>query len=296
VNAVAAAPRVGERERLHATMVLSLLVHALLILGVGFALESGAPVMPTLDVILTQARNALTPEQADFLAQASNRGGGEDDVARRPRDSQAGLAPKPELGIAPREMRAQAPHPAPPPSARVLSSTAGPTPAPTARETPKTEPARLPDGAQPVPEDLAMARLAAEIDASTRLYARRPSRKFVSASTREYAWAAYLRAWVDRVERVGNLNYPDEARRRRLAGTVVINVGIRRDGSVESATIVRSSGLPLLDDAALRIARLAEPYPPLPRTREDPDILNVVRTWEFMPGGTMQDTNAGGAR
>jgi len=77
---------------------------------------------------------------------------------------------------------------------------------------------------------------------------------------------------------------------------VVINVGIRRDGSVESATIVRSSGLPLLDDAALRIARLAEPYPPLPRTREDPDILNVVRTWEFMPGGTMQDTNAGGAR
>src|SRR5690606_34216670 len=90
VNAVAAAPRVGERERLHATMVLSLLVHALLILGVGFALESAAPVMPTLDVILTQARNALTPEQADFLAQASNRGGGEDDVARRPRDSQAG--------------------------------------------------------------------------------------------------------------------------------------------------------------------------------------------------------------
>jgi protein TonB len=88
---------------------------------------------------------------------------------------------------------------------------------------------------------------------------------------------------------VGNLNYPDEARRRRIGGTVVINVGIRRDGSVESARIVRSSNIPLLDEAALRIARLAEPYPPLPPTREDPDILNVVRTWQFMPGGTMVD-------
>ena len=295
MSPVASRPRIGERERLHATMVLSLLVHGLVILGVGFALESAAPVMPTLDVILTQARSALTPAQADFLAEASNRGGGNDDKALRPRDSQAGLAPKPQAGVAPRELRAQAPAPAPPPSARVLSSTAGPTPIPAAQPSPATARRPLPRGEKLVAEDLAMARLAAEIDASTRLYARRPSRKFVSASTREYAWAAYLRAWVDRVERVGNLNYPDEARRRRLGGTVVINVGIRRDGSIESTSIVRSSGLPLLDDAALRIARLAEPYPPLPRTREDPDILNVVRTWQFMPGGTMLDTNAGEA-
>ena len=292
MSAVAARPRIGERERLHATMALSVLLHGLLILGVGFALESAAPVMPTLDVVLTQARNALTPAQADFLAEADNRGGGNDDVARRPRDNQAGLAPNREAGVAPRELRAQAPAPAPPPSAQVLSSTAGPTPIPVARESRATTQRALPRGDKLVAEDLAMARLAAEIDASTRLYARRPSRKFVSASTREYAWAGYLRAWVDRVERVGNLNYPDEARRRRLGGTVVINVGIRRDGSIESAAIVRSSGLPVLDDAALRIARLAEPYPPLPRTREDPDILNVVRTWQFMPGGRMLDTDA----
>jgi protein TonB len=95
---------------------------------------------------------------------------------------------------------------------------------------------------------------------------------------------------VDRVERVGNLNYPDEARRRRhIGGIVVINVGIRRDGTVERADIVKSSHIPLLDDAALRIARLAEPYAPLPKTAEDPDILNVVRTWQFMPGGELVD-------
>ena len=290
MSAVAAPPpRIGERERLSATVVLSLLLHGLLILGVGFALDSAAPVMPTLDVILSQARNALTPEQADFLAQANNQGGGEDDKAVRPRDSQTGDLARPEPGLAPRELRAQSPSPAPPPEARVVSSTAGQASVPQPESVPEAATTPLPRGDRHVAQDVAMARLAAEIHANTRLYARRPSRKFVSASTREYAWAAYLRTWVDRVERVGNLNYPDEARRRRMRGTVVINVGIRRDGSVENAEIVRSSGVPLLDSSALRIARLAEPYPPLPPTEEDPDILNVVRTWQFMPGGTMVD-------
>src|SRR3546814_154517 len=98
-----------------------------------------------------------------------------------------------------------------------------------------------------------MARLAAEIHLRSERYAKRPKRKFVSASTTEYAWAGYLRAWVDRVERVGNLNYPDEARRRKLAGTLVISVAIRRDGSVERADVIQSSGIKLLDAAAMRI-------------------------------------------
>ncbi|RBD58081.1 energy transducer TonB, partial [Xanthomonas oryzae pv. oryzae] len=106
--------------------------------------------------------------------------------------------------------------------------------------------------------DAEMARLAAEVHLRSEQYAKRPNRKFVSASTREYAYANYLRAWVDRAERVGNLNYPDDARRRRLGGKVVINVGVRRDGSVESSSVLVSSGVPLLDDAALRLVQLAQ--------------------------------------
>jgi protein TonB len=136
---------------------------------------------------------------------------------------------------------------------------------------------------------MAMARLAAEIHLRSERYAKRPKRKFVSASTQEYAWAGYLAEWVKRVERVGNLNYPDEARRRRLSGQVVISVAIRRNGTVERAEIVQSSGVPLLDASALRIARLAEPYPALPRTDEDPDILHVTRTWLFLPAGELVD-------
>ena len=281
---------VGERERLGATLVLSLLVHGMVILGVGFALNEAAPVLPTLDVILTEASTALTPEQADFLAQASNRGGGEHDEATRPRDRQTGKLPQAETGVAPAPMRAQAPAPSPPPRARIVSSTQGRDQVARAEATPPVElPRPLPEGERNIDRELAMARLAAEIHQDRERYAKRPNRKFVSASTREYEYAAYLRDWVDRVERIGNLNYPDEARRRRLAGQVVISVAIRRDGSVERAEVVDSSGQPLLDQAALRIVRLAEPYPPLPVTAEDVDVLHVTRTWQFLPGGEMID-------
>ena len=146
-----------------------------------------------------------------------------------------------------------------------------------------------PRGREKIDHDIEMARLAAEIQLRSAEYAKRPKRKFVSASTREYAWAQYLRAWVDRVERVGNLNYPDEARRRHIGGVVVISVGVRRDGSVESIRIVQSSHIPMLDAAAERIVKLAEPFPPLPKTAENPDILHVTRTWQFLPGGTLVD-------
>ena len=280
---------IGERERLGATLVLSLLVHGMLVLGIGFALEEAAPVLPTLDVILTRTTSPLTQAQADFLAQASNQGGGEDEASRRPRDAQAGQLPQDEAGVAQRAVRAQSPDVAPPPEARVVASRDGEDAVPAPDATPRADEQPLPRGEERIERDLAMARLAAEIHLQSERYAKRPKRKFVSASTQEWVYATYLRAWVDRVERVGNLNYPDEARRRQLSGTLVISVAIRRDGSVERAEVIQSSGTRLLDDAALRIARLAEPYPPLPRTDEEIDVLHVTRTWNFLPGGELID-------
>ncbi len=282
-------PAIGEDQRLVATIVLSLLLHALVILGVGFALKEAAPVVPMLDVILTQTRTPLSPKQADFLAQANNQGGGEDDKARRPRDPQPGTVPQNETGTAPQTVQAQSPTPSPPPEARVVTTTQAEDRLPLPNRKPQPLPDATRTGDRKIEHDMAMARLAAEIHLRSSRYAKRPSRKFVSASTQEYVWATYLRAWVDRAERVGNLNYPDEARRRKLSGTVVINIGIRRNGTIERADVVQSSGIPLLDESALRIARLAEPYPPLPKTQENPDILNVVRTWRFMPGGELID-------
>jgi len=278
-----------DTKRFSTSMLVSLAVHALVLLGVGFSLERAAPFTPALDVIFTRTSTQLSPKQADFLAQANNQGGGEDDKASRPRDNQSGLAPQIEAGVAPQALRAQAPDLQPPPEARVVSSARGEAIVAPSRATPQPSDRALPPGRDRVERDMEMARLAAEIHLNSQRYAKRPKRKFVSASTQEYAWAGYLRSWVDRAERVGNLNYPDEARRRGLEGTVVINIGVRRNGSVERADIVQSSGVALLADAALRIARLAEPYPPLPKTVEDPDILNVVRTWRFLAEGSLVD-------
>ncbi|MCD9095858.1 energy transducer TonB [Luteimonas fraxinea] len=282
-------PQIDDGARLGATLVLSLLVHGLLVLGIGFATEDAAPVMPTLDVILTETTSPLTQAQADFLAQASNQGGGEHEQTNRPREAQIGQVPQDTTGVAPMELRAQSPDAQPPPLDRVVASTRGETALPVEDPTTQTDPSTLPRGPEKIERDLEMARLAAEIHMRSERYARRPKRKFVSASTQEYAYAAYLRQWVDRVERVGNLNYPDEARRRQLAGELVISVAIRRDGSVERADIIRSSGTAMLDDAALRIARLAEPYPPLPATGDEIDVLHVTRTWNFLPAGELID-------
>ena len=284
-----APPRIGENQRLGATLVLSLLAHGILILGLGFAFDDDAPLVPTLDVIFSRTQTPLSPEQADFLAQANNRGGGEQDRAQRPRDLQAGAIPLAEPGQAPLPERQRAAVEAPPPEARVVASRRGEDPVPAAQpQQPLPEPPLPPVSEARAARDAEMARLAAEVYLRSELYAKRPTRKFVSASTREYAYASYLRAWVDRAERVGNLNYPDEARRRRLGGQVVASVGVRRDGTVESLRILRSSGTPLLDASVERMVRLAEPFPPLPDTPDKVDILHVTRTWVFVPGGQMR--------
>src|SRR5690606_17862134 len=281
-----APPRIGERQRLGATLVLSALVHGIVILGVGFAFTGQAPLVPTLDVIFSNTRTELTPEQADFLAQASNRGGGEHELPQRPRDSQPGVVPRGEPGDAPLPQQQREPAPAPATQARMVASHRGEDPVPVAQPLEQAQ-TLAPASPARAARDAEMARLAAEVYLRSELYARRPTRKFVSASTREYEYANYLRQWVDRAERIGNLNYPDEARRRRLGGQVVVGVGVRRDGTVESTRTLRSSGTALLDASVERIVRLAEPFPPLPESKDGVDVLHVTRTWVFVPGGQL---------
>lgn len=283
------APRIGAGDRLGATLALSLIIHGIVLLGIGFAAERSAPLLPTLDVILVETRDELPPDQADFLAQASQRGGGESETPERPRERLSSETPRPEPGVAPQPLQAQAPPPQPTTSPRVITSSDGELAIARPEDTPEQLEERLPTGETTVQQSLEMARLAAEIERQAELLARRPSRKFVSASTREYEYAGYMRSWVTQVERVGNLNYPEEARRRQLTGRLMMTVAVRRDGSVESIDIVNPSGYPILDQAAVRVVRLAEPFPPLPRTDANPDVLHITRTWEWTIGGRLRD-------
>ena len=157
-------PGTGPGDRLGATLALSAILFGVLILGVGFALDPPAPVAPTLDVILTETRSETPPEDADFIAQANNQGGGESERAERPREEQLAPVPKPEPGEAPEPMVAQAPPPEPEPVPRLLS-TIGPSdqvlPAPEDQRETETEP--LPTGQELVEQSLTLAKLANSI-------------------------------------------------------------------------------------------------------------------------------------
>ncbi|BBD80105.1 energy transducer TonB [Aerosticca soli] len=275
-------------EPFGATLLFSLLLHGLVILGVTFHYAKPAPSLPTLDVTLVDVANRRAPVHADFLAQLDNQGGGEQDRVARPSAPVAGPLPIPTQGTAPRPVEATEPRPqtATPMHLITTRGEAGVT-VPSAQEHRVQESQALPDADERRRAE-EMAALAAELRARTEAYAKRPKKKFISANTREYAYAAYMRGWVDRVERIGNLNYPEEARRRGLHGELELTVTLARDGSVKAIDVTRSSGQPILDRAAIQIVRLAAPFAPIP-SEERIDELHITRTWQFLPGGVLRN-------
>ena len=113
-------------------------------------------------------------------------------------------------------------------------------------------------------------------------YQKRPKRKFVGARTKEYRYALYVDAWRQKVEQIGNLNYPKAARDRQLYGQLEMTVSIHADGSIENIELNRSSGHKILDQAAKHIVELGAPYAKFPEdVRKEIDILSITRTWTF---------------
>lgn len=272
-----------------ATMLFSLLLHGVLLLGITFHFVKPTPSLPTLDVTLVNVANQQAPDKADFLAQANNTGGGQSDRAARPSELFSGAIPKPDPGIAPQPVEARTPQPREATPTRMVT-TSGATDFRVTSDTAQTE--VDPEDPTPTAAELkrqqAIAQLAAELRKKRVDYAKRPKVKYLTASTREYAYAAYMRGWSDRVERVGNLNYPEEARRRELHGDVLLTVVLNLDGSIKSINIIQSSGHKVLDVAAERIVRLAAPFPPAPKSGERIDELNITRTWRFQPNNVLE--------
>ncbi len=272
-----------------ATLLFSLLLHGVLLLGITFHFVKPTPSLPTLDVTLVNVANREAPDKADFLAQANNRGGGQSDRVARPSEMFSGALPKPDPGIAAQPVEATTPPPRQATPTRMVTTT-GPSNFSVTSDTAQTEvdPQQQTASAAELRRQQTIAQLAAELRRKKVDYAKRPKVKYLTANTREYAFAAYMRGWSDRVERIGNLNYPEEARRRGLHGDVLLTVVLNLDGSIKSIDVIQSSGEKILDAAAERIVRLAAPFPPAPRTGERIDELNITRTWQFQPNNVLQ--------
>jgi len=285
------ASAVGSGDRLSVTLLFSLIAHAVIVLGLTFEYEKAAPQLPSLDVILVQSANAQKPEKADFIAQANNAGGGNSEKAVRPTSAVSSPLPKPTDGIAPMPVETGTRNPQTPKERELLTQKKSTFSVHTETERPEQ-----PDSPDPNPraitdKRLEMARLASELQRESQIYAKRPKKKFISANTKEASYAAYQAGWVARIERVGNLNYPDEARRKQLQDSqtlsLLVTVGLRRDGSLRSVDVIQSSGYKIIDDAAVRIVHLAAPFPALPP--DSPyDEFYITRTWEFQPGEVLK--------
>jgi protein TonB len=268
---------------------ISVFIHSLVLLGVTFVYPDASKAFreKAMDIILVNAKSARKPSDAQALAQSNLDGGGNTDENRR---AKTPLPPThqqtegdavqqmqrrvQELETAQQKLLAQAKSLRNVAAANTVAEQ--PSPAPSVSGLDLAESAR------------AMARLEGEIAKTADEYSKRPRKKFVGARTEEYALAAYLDAWKQKIERVGTLNYPEEAR-GKLYGAVVIFVELSaEDGSLYNAEISKSSGHKVLDQAALRILRMSAPFGAIPKQGlGGATVLSFARTWYFTQGDSL---------
>ena len=278
------APLTYTSDRLGLTLFLAAALHVMVIAGVTFTLEERIrqDLSPTLEVTLVHSRSDEAPKEAEYLAQVNQKGGGTMQEKLRPSSPFPNRRPVPdERGHAPQELQPVSPPPQPEVKrTQVLmadESSQSVEASPPIQEA--FEP-QLPETAALIASSLAIARLSAEIRAHQQSYASLPREKVITANTREYKFATYEESWRQKVERIGNLNYPEDARRQSVAGNLLLAASIKPDGSLDTVEVRRSSGYKMLDEAAIRIVRMAAPYAPFPESFQL-DRLVIIRTWQF---------------
>ena len=261
------AVKVTDSDRLTFTLFLALALHAIVVLGITFKPQPPRPAAQTLDITLSHRADRKAPKDADFLAQSNQQGSGTRKkkshltatrVAAIPDNRIQQVQPIQRQTAASQRRRA----------IRHEITTIGHSSQVAPSQTPKT--------AQDRPEQptahtslmqraLRIASLEAQLDTEQRDYARRPRvLRVTAASTLKASDAAYVQSWVDKVTRIGNLNYPQQARVRGIHGSLRLVVDIWPNGRVKSVQVLDSSGYRILDDAAIRIVKLASPFAPFP--------------------------------
>ena len=267
------------------SLLVALLLHGLVILTFNFDMLPSAPadIDQSLEITVVAPKTLVdAPEDADFLAQANQLGGGNTDEVVKPTVNEAMQGPvdlqtadQTSSEFSPPEEFDQLVKPDQPPRLAVRTvSTFSILEAAEELETEQTpSPSQLLADLQQE-----IHRLEADIDDKTVAYAQRPRRKAINASTKKHIYAAYMESWRRKIERVGNLNYP-----RGQMGDVVVHIAVRQDGSIERMRILRHADSSLINESALKIATLAAPFPPFPEEiRQKTDILDIIRTWRFL--------------
>lgn len=268
-------------QRLALAVLFSLTLHAFVMFGIRFVPPEwkNIPVLSQpLEVVLVNSKSRNRPNNASAYAQNNLEGGGNNE------DAHLARTPFPVLGDAQRftpEQAARRQRELEQESKRLLTRDKGDYFVKEENDQQKQSSSKD-NGQDLVRRAMEIARLEAQISKNLDMYDKLPRRKFIGARTQEYRFAQYVEDWRVKVERIGNLNYPEMARRERIYGRLTLTVNIRSDGNVESIEVNRPSGQRILDASAIRIVRLAAPFAPFPPDiRKDTDILSITRTWIF---------------
>jgi protein TonB len=269
------------KQRLTFAVLFSLSLHAFFLFGISFVVpEPKAPrsISQPLEVTLVNSKSNSRPNSATAYAQSNLDGGGNTEDDRRAK------TPFPALGNGQRftlEQATQRVHQLEQESKRLLTRNKSSYSVAEEKEL-RRQKSNNANGQDLVQRSLEIVRLEAQISKTLDMYEKMPRRKFIGARTQEYRYAQYVEDWRSKVERIGNLNYPEMARRQKIYGKLTLTVSIRADGSVESIEINRPSGQRILDASAVRIVKLAAPYPPFPPDiRKEVEVLSITRTWMF---------------
>ena len=274
----------GKHGRMKVAVSVSVFLHALIIFGVSFTLPDLAKLSapPPLEVTLVNAKTQARPQKPNALAQANLDGGGNTDARRRARsplpvpveDKQGAKLTLAQKRVEQLERKAK----------QLMTQSRSQTTVPPRIEAqePREEPQIAPSASDIMSRGMEIARLEAQIAREWEEYQQRPRRRFIGARAQEFRFARYIEDWRAKVERVGELNYPQAARDQKLYGTLVVTVSIKSDGSLDRVEINRPSGQRILDAAALRIVQLAAPFAPFPADiAKDTDVISITRTWIF---------------
>jgi len=279
------AVQVSDFDRFSFTLFMALALHAIVVLGITFAPEPPRSSAQTMEITLSQFDDETDPEEADFLAQTSQKGSGTEEEPvemTTPQPSEvsqqevAEVQPEPPSRVEPRQEQEQ-------PVVQTQAQNERQVSEPSAAEPASDEPLPVKEKKSLMERSLEIASLEARFDQQRRAYAKKPRvMRVTAASTLKSTNAWYVQNWVGKVTRVGNINYPTEARRAGIYGTLRMLVSMREDGTIKELAILESSGSSVLDDAAIRIVRMAAPFAPFPdEMRENVDELEIIRTWVF---------------
>jgi|TARA_B110000116_G_scaffold262294_1_gene267421 protein TonB len=277
---------VDTADRLSFTVFLAVALHALLILGVSFSYEAKPKLAPTLQITLASHQSKKKPDEADYLAQFNQEASGtEKDKRELAAEREAPLddsrinditpAPKIKASKHQQQLNSQ------------LISTRGTSQYQAStqeqKENQKTNKDQVGETAEQPPINQEIASLQAKLARQKQEYAKRPRKRFLtSVSTMSSKDAEYYARFQQKVERVGNNNYPPEAIINRIIGDLRMVTVVNANGTIADVEILHSSGHRLLDDAALQIVYLAAPFPPFSEeTRRETDQLEIIRTWHF---------------